>query len=143
MRAVRIGGHIALIGVFAGAGAEVNPMPILMKNVRVQGIFVGSRAMFEAMNRAIAIAGLHPVIDRVFDFDQAVAGVQTPRKRRSLRQGGDPGVKLPITFDRVASRWRRSGLALPMLPRNHGPEARPGTDIFTSAGSRAAAPAAP
>ena len=37
--------------------AEVNPMPILMKNIRVQGIFVGSRAMFEAMNRAIEVAG--------------------------------------------------------------------------------------
>ena len=30
-------------------------MPMLMKNVRVQGIFVGSREMFEAMNRAIAV----------------------------------------------------------------------------------------
>jgi NADPH:quinone reductase-like Zn-dependent oxidoreductase len=71
LRAVRLGGHIALIGVLTGAGTEVNPLPILMKNVRVQGIFVGSRAMFEAMNRAITIAGMRPVIDRVFDFDQA------------------------------------------------------------------------
>ena len=71
MRAVRTGGYIALIGVLSGVTAEVNPMPILMKNIRVQGIFVGSRAMFEAMNRAIAISQLHPVIDRVFDFDQA------------------------------------------------------------------------
>ena len=46
-------------------------MPILMKAVRVQGIFVGSRAMFEAMNRAIALHGLRPVVDRVFPFDQA------------------------------------------------------------------------
>ena len=43
-------------------------MPVLMKNVRVQGIYVGSREMFEAMNRAIALHGLRPVIDRVFDF---------------------------------------------------------------------------
>ena len=71
MRAVRTGGYIALIGVLSGVTAEVNPMPILMKNIRVQGIFVGSRAMFEAMNRAIEIAGMHPVIDRVFEFDQA------------------------------------------------------------------------
>ena len=53
LRAVRMGGQISLIGVLSGAG-QVNPMPILMKNVRVQGIFVGSREMFEAMNRAIA-----------------------------------------------------------------------------------------
>ena len=71
MRAVRTGGYIALIGVLSGVSAEVNPMPILMKSIRVQGIFVGSRAMFEAMNRAIALSQMHPVVDRVFEFDQA------------------------------------------------------------------------
>ncbi len=70
LRAVRMGGYIALIGVLSGAG-DVNPLPILMKGVRVQGIFVGSRAMFEAMNRAIAVNQLRPVIDRVFPFEQA------------------------------------------------------------------------
>ena len=59
-------------------------MPILMKNIRVQGIFVGSRAMFEAMNRAIEVGQLHPVVDRVFDFDQAPAGDEVSGKRRSL-----------------------------------------------------------
>ncbi len=53
LRAVRMGGHISLIGVLSGAG-QINPTPILMKSVRVQGIFVGSRVMFEAMNEAIA-----------------------------------------------------------------------------------------
>ncbi len=37
----------------------------------MQGIFVGSREMFEAMNRAIAAHQLRPVVDRVFPFDQA------------------------------------------------------------------------
>jgi NADPH:quinone reductase-like Zn-dependent oxidoreductase len=67
LRAVRMGGHIALIGVLAGPG-NVHTMPILMKSVRVQGIYVGSRAMFEAMNRAIALHQLRPVVDRVFAF---------------------------------------------------------------------------
>ena len=71
MRAVRVGGYIALIGVLSGVSAEVNPMPVLMKSIHMQGLFVGSRAMFEAMNRAIAASQLRPVIDRVFDFDQA------------------------------------------------------------------------
>jgi NADPH:quinone reductase-like Zn-dependent oxidoreductase len=71
MRAVRAGGHIALIGVLSGHSAEVNPMPILMKSICVHGIFVGSRAMFEAMNRAIESSQLHPVVDRVFDFQRA------------------------------------------------------------------------
>jgi NADPH:quinone reductase-like Zn-dependent oxidoreductase len=74
LRAVRLGGYIALIGVLSGTG-EVNPLPILMKGVRVQGIFVGSRAMFEAMNRAIQVNQLRPVIDRVFPFDEAVAAL--------------------------------------------------------------------
>jgi NADPH:quinone reductase-like Zn-dependent oxidoreductase len=70
LRAVRTGGHISLIGVLSGAG-QVDPVPILMKNVRVQGIFVGSREMFEAMNRAVAQHRLHPVVDRVFPFAEA------------------------------------------------------------------------
>ncbi|MHB1423953.1 MAG: zinc-dependent alcohol dehydrogenase family protein [Gemmataceae bacterium] len=71
LRAVRMGGQISLIGVLSGMG-QANPMPILMKNIRVQGIFVGSREMFEAMNRAIAANRLRPVIDRVFSFAEAV-----------------------------------------------------------------------
>jgi NADPH:quinone reductase-like Zn-dependent oxidoreductase len=68
-KAVRMGGVISLIGNVAGHG-DVNPVPLLMKNVRMQGIFVGSREMFEAMNRAISDHKLHPVIDHVFPFDQ-------------------------------------------------------------------------
>jgi NADPH:quinone reductase-like Zn-dependent oxidoreductase len=70
LKAVRTGGKISLIGVLSGGG-EVNPMPILMKNVRVQGIYVGSRAMFEAMNRAIVFHKLRPVVDRVVPFAEA------------------------------------------------------------------------
>jgi NADPH:quinone reductase-like Zn-dependent oxidoreductase len=71
LRAIRTGGHIALIGVLSGYG-QVNPLPILMKGVRVTGIYVGSREMFEAMNRAISLHQLKPVVDRVFPFAQAV-----------------------------------------------------------------------
>ncbi len=70
LRAVRIGGRIGLIGVLTGGGGQVNPLPILMKNVRVQGIYVGSREMFEAMNRAITVHKLRPVVDRVFAFEE-------------------------------------------------------------------------
>ena len=71
LRAVRTGGHVALIGVLSGYG-QFNPLPILMKGVRVTGIYVGSRDMFEAMNRAIAAHQLRPVVDRVFGFAHAV-----------------------------------------------------------------------
>jgi NADPH:quinone reductase-like Zn-dependent oxidoreductase len=70
LKAVRSGGTISLIGVLSGVG-QMNPLPILMKAVRLQGIFVGSRDMFEAMNRAIALHQLRPVIDRVFPMSAA------------------------------------------------------------------------
>jgi NADPH:quinone reductase-like Zn-dependent oxidoreductase len=50
LKCVRMGGTISLIGNVGGNG-DVNPLPLIMKNARMQGIFVGSRAMFEAMNR--------------------------------------------------------------------------------------------
>jgi NADPH:quinone reductase-like Zn-dependent oxidoreductase len=70
LRAVRVGGTVSLIGVLSGVG-QANPLPILMKNIRVQGIYVGSRDMFEAMNRAVALHKLRPVVDRVFPFAEA------------------------------------------------------------------------
>ena len=69
LRAVRMGGRISLIGILAGGG-QVDPIPILMKGVRLQGIYVGSRAMFETMNAAIAEHQLRPTIDRVFAFEE-------------------------------------------------------------------------
>ncbi len=66
-RAVRVGGTVSLIGILAGPG-EIDPMPVLMKSIRLQGVYVGSRDMFEAMNQAMAIHKIPPVIDRVFPF---------------------------------------------------------------------------
>jgi len=70
IKSVRRGGHIALIGVLTGQG-EMDPRPVLVKSVKVQGIYVGSREMFEEMNRAISLAEMRPVIDRVFGFEEA------------------------------------------------------------------------
>lgn len=69
LNAVRIGGHIALIGALSGSG-NFNPINVFMKSVRLQGIFTGSRSMFEEMNHAISVNKLEPVIDRVFEFDE-------------------------------------------------------------------------
>ena len=71
LKAVKPGGRVSLIGVLSGGGGEVSLYPVLMRNLTVQGIFVGSREMFEAMNRAVALNRMKPVIDRVFPFDQA------------------------------------------------------------------------
>jgi len=69
LQAVGLGGQISLIGVLAGASQDLNILPIVMRNVRVQGIFVGHREGFEAMNRAIEHSGLVPVIDRTFPME--------------------------------------------------------------------------
>ncbi|MCB9764096.1 MAG: NAD(P)-dependent alcohol dehydrogenase [Alphaproteobacteria bacterium] len=69
LRAVRVGGTVALIGVLAGARSDVALTRILMHSVRVQGIFVGNRADFEALNRALSLhTDVRPIVDRVFDF---------------------------------------------------------------------------
>lgn len=65
----RISGHLALIGVLTGG--EISPALIFRNSLRVSGIYVGSRAMFERMNRAFTAAELRPVIDKTFAFDQA------------------------------------------------------------------------
>ena len=71
LKAIKIGGHIGMIGNLTGNATEVNLVLILMQNVRVQGVLVGSRDTFEAMNLAITQHELRPVIDRVFAFDEA------------------------------------------------------------------------
>lgn len=68
LNAVRVGGHIALIGALS-SGQTFNPIGVFMKSVRMQGIFVGSRAMFEDLNRAVNAEKLEPVIDKTFAFD--------------------------------------------------------------------------
>jgi len=69
LQAVRSGGHISLIGVLSGRSGEADPTPAIRKAVRIQGIFVGSREMFEAMDRAITLHKIRPLIDRVFPFE--------------------------------------------------------------------------
>ena len=71
LRATRLGGRVSLIGVLTGG--EIDPRPVLGRSLTLQGIYVGSRAMFADMNRAIAAHGLKPVIDRIFPFGEAPA----------------------------------------------------------------------
>ena len=76
LKAVSYGGKISLIGVLTGGKGEISTGAILMKNVRVQGIYVGSREMFEDMNRAIALHKIRPVCDRVFPLESARAALE-------------------------------------------------------------------
>jgi NADPH:quinone reductase-like Zn-dependent oxidoreductase len=72
LKAVRVGGVIAQVGVLSGS-AEADPLPIaslLHKMARIQGIYVGSRKDFEDLNKAITLAVLRPVGEN-FHWSQA------------------------------------------------------------------------
>lgn len=68
LKSIRMGGRISLSLIGVLTGGQTDPLPIIMESVSLQGIFVGSRDMFETMNRSIVLNGLRPVIDRVFPF---------------------------------------------------------------------------
>jgi D-arabinose 1-dehydrogenase-like Zn-dependent alcohol dehydrogenase len=65
---VRIGGAVAQIGVLTQTDEPVEVPLILRKQVRVQGIYVGSRADFDALNRALEQTRIEPVVDREVAF---------------------------------------------------------------------------
>jgi NADPH:quinone reductase-like Zn-dependent oxidoreductase len=75
LKAIRTYGTVSVIGVLSGGTSTVSPVPILQKSARIQGIYVGSRAMFERMIRAIEVRGIQPVVDQTFawtDFKDAL-----------------------------------------------------------------------
>jgi NADPH:quinone reductase-like Zn-dependent oxidoreductase len=68
----RLGGYLGTIGVLTGVGAgSFTPAIAFFNHLRIQGIYVGSRQMFEAMNAAITLHRLKPVVDRVVPFLEA------------------------------------------------------------------------
>lgn len=87
---VRVGGHIALIGVLTGG--TINPTLLMRNSIRLHGIYVGSQAMFASMNRAFSAAKLEPVIDEEIPFESARDAFH------SMRGAGHFG-KIAVTFD--------------------------------------------
>lgn len=70
LTAVRIGGHISLIGVLTGFSGEVATAVAMSKNVAIKGVTVGSRQDQEEMIAAIEANGIKPVIDSVFPLEK-------------------------------------------------------------------------
>ena len=85
LNAVRMSGAINVIGLLGGTGAQIETFGFVEKNVRLNGILVGSREMFEEMSQAVAAHELKPVIDRVFGFDEV------PEALRYLERGAHFG----------------------------------------------------
>ncbi|MBW2733099.1 MAG: NAD(P)-dependent alcohol dehydrogenase [Deltaproteobacteria bacterium] len=77
LKALRVGGFIGMIGVLSGTRAPVDLLPLLMGYVRIQGILVGNRDNFEAMNLALGAAQLRPVLDRTFPLSEVGLALET------------------------------------------------------------------
>jgi len=67
--ATRHAGSIGLIGVLTMG--EFNPLMILAKSIKLQGIYCGNKLMLENLNRALAANNVKPVIDKVYEFEDA------------------------------------------------------------------------
>jgi len=79
LRAIAPGGHIAVVGMVAAGGEGMNPTALISTSVRMQGLMVGSRDMFEAMCRALDQTRIRPVVDKVFPWTEARAAFEAMR----------------------------------------------------------------
>jgi NADPH:quinone reductase-like Zn-dependent oxidoreductase len=77
LKAVRIGGAVAQIGILSQSADPLQIGPLLHKQLHLLGIYVGSRADFAQMNRAIALHSLQPSVDEIFAFDRAKDALKT------------------------------------------------------------------
>ena len=78
IKATRVGGIVALIGVLAARNQPVDLTAVLMRHIRVQGILVGSRRAFIEYLAFMATKKLHPVVDRVFEgMEEARSAFET------------------------------------------------------------------
>jgi NADPH:quinone reductase-like Zn-dependent oxidoreductase len=84
LAAVRLGRTVAFVGLLAGMSTDVDLVTLMGKSARVQAVDVGSRLMFEDMNRAIQLHTLHPVVDRVFGFSELGAALKYLGEGRHL-----------------------------------------------------------
>ena len=91
MKAIKIGGHIAIVGVVAGFGGAFNTAALIGNSAKLQGLSVGSRDMFEAMCRLIELHRIQPVVDKVFPWTQAKAAF-------AAMQGGEHFGKIVLEF---------------------------------------------
>lgn len=66
------GGQVNFIGRMGGSAKPVDVTTLFMSAAHIRPIAVGNRAQFIAMNKAIGVNKLQPVIDKVFDFNNAI-----------------------------------------------------------------------
>ena len=72
MAAARVGAHISVIGILTGLGGEISVVTALIKQLRLQGLIVGSRTQQKDMVKAIDANGMRPIVDKVFPLENIV-----------------------------------------------------------------------
>lgn len=72
MLAARVAGQISLIGILTGVAGNFPLVLALVKQLRLQGVLVGSRAQQQDMVRALDASTMRPVIDRHFPLSEIV-----------------------------------------------------------------------
>jgi NADPH:quinone reductase-like Zn-dependent oxidoreductase len=72
MQSLAHAGKIALIGVLSGSEGNPRPHALMLKGASMHGIFVGNRSMFEQLNKFVEANDIHPVIESMFSFDDAI-----------------------------------------------------------------------
>ena len=77
LRAIRLGGKIAVIGILGGFVKDLNVAAIFGSNAFIHGVTVGSREHFESMTRAIEANGIRPIIDQRFTLDDSRAAFES------------------------------------------------------------------
>lgn len=82
MAAARVGGHISVIGILTGLGGEINIVAALVKQLRLQGVLVGSRSQQQDMIRAIDANGMKPLVDKTFPMEDIVAAFRYQETNR-------------------------------------------------------------
>ena len=102
LKASSRGAQINVIGYLGGSEGAINPLDIFRRQVKARGIPVGSRESFEAMNRALAVNQLRPVIGRVFPWAEAAEAF------RHLEHGSPFG-KVVLDHNTVTLRVRAGG----------------------------------
>jgi NADPH:quinone reductase-like Zn-dependent oxidoreductase len=76
IKAAAMGGSISLVGLLTGAGGRLDMLPILSKNLCIQGVIVGSVEMFERMIGMIEHLRIRPVMDKAFDMQDVAAALK-------------------------------------------------------------------
>jgi NADPH:quinone reductase-like Zn-dependent oxidoreductase len=91
LQAVRIGGHVALIGVLTGVSGDVPTALLMAKQARLQGLIVGSRQEQEDFVRALNVSGLRPVVDQTFGLEELADAFR-------YQEGGDHFGKIAVSW---------------------------------------------